>query len=188
MEGNMKKTLLFLALFIYSSSFVSGCGKTNNTNNMNKSTTLSRIEEVDSVGGEDCIENYYIEMDIQKPLNSTKVSDNTFYKLLNEIESMYSISSDTFRLSNILKYIENPSFRKLDFDNKTHYYSIVEKINGDKCILLFTTFYPDIWSCSEYLILDNHSQPVSYSIGNNNAETKRANLILSKMPQSDLAY
>ena len=182
-----RKTLL-LFVFILAFILISGCKEKNSIGDETQTTVSAKSVTVDdSYGFTLDIKDFYIETDIKKPLVTAKVSDNSFYRLLSEIEFMYSMDSDQFRIFHLLNYCENPSFREIDLGSRPHYYTILEKDNGDRCIPVFTSGYPKTWVCSEYLVLDKDDQPISYSVGSNNAETKRAHTIMSQMSKYDLA-
>lgn len=129
--------LMILLCCVYSIIVLSGC-KMQNTNTKSLSMSSSTVVTTNKISDtkySDNIKDYKIQIDLDKPIKVSYVSQETLESLQNYLDVYGNISSRQLMISDIENIAGKiAEFREIKVDDEKNYYCIFKSENSKKCI------------------------------------------------------
>ena len=148
--------LMILLCCVYSIIVLSGC-KMQNTNTKSSSMSSSTVVTTNKISDtkySDNIKDYKIQIDLDKPIKVSYVSQETLESLQNYLDVYGNISSRQPMISDIENIAGKiAEFREIKVDDEKNYYCIFKSENSKKVYLFFDEFGKNRWRC--YYFTDN---------------------------------
>lgn len=148
--------LMILLCCVYSIIVLSGC-KMQNTNTKSSSMSSSTVVTTNKISDtkySDNIKDYKIQIDLDKPIKVSYVSQETLESLQNYLDVYGNISSRQPMISDIENIAGKiAEFREIKVDDEKNYYCIFKSENSKKVYLFFDKFGKNRWRC--YYFTDN---------------------------------
>lgn len=142
--------LMILLCCVYSIIVLSGC-KMQNTNTKSSSMSSSTVVTTNKISDtkySDNIKDYKIQIDLDKPIKVSYVSQETLESLQNYLDVYGNISSRQPMISDIENIAGKiAEFREIKVDDEKNYYCIFKSENSKKVYLLFDEFGKNRWRC-----------------------------------------
>lgn len=135
--------LMILLCCVYSIIVLSGC-KMQNTNTKSLSMSSSTVVTTNKISDtkySDNIKDYKIQIDLDKPIKVSYVSQETLESLQNYLDVYGNISSRQLMISDIENIAGKiAEFREIKVDDEKNYYCIFKSENSKKVYLFFDEF------------------------------------------------
>lgn len=148
--------LMILLCCVYSIIVLSGC-KMQNTNTKSSSMSSSTVVTTNKISDtkySDNIKDYKIQINLDKPIKVSYVSQETLESLQNYLDVYGNISSRQPMISDIENIAGKiAEFREIKVDDEKNYYCIFKSENSKKVYLFFDEFGKNRWRC--YYFTDN---------------------------------
>lgn len=132
--------LMILLCCVYSIIVLSGC-KMQNTNTKSSSMSSSTVVTTNKISDtkySDNIKDYKIQIDLDKPIKVSYVSQETLESLQNYLDVYGNISSRQPMISDIENIAGKiAEFREIKVDDEKNYYCIFKSENSKKVYLFF---------------------------------------------------
>ena len=142
--------LMILLCCVYSIIVLSGC-KMQNTNTKSSSMSSSTVVTTNKISDtkySDNIKDYKIQIDLDKPIKVSYVSQETLESLQNYLDVYGNISSRQPMISDIEDIAGKiAEFREIKVDDEKNYYCIFKSENSKKVYLFFYEFGKNRWRC-----------------------------------------
>lgn len=142
--------LMILLCCVYSIIVLSGC-KMQNTNTKSLSMSSSTVVTTNKISDtkySDNIKDYKIQIDLDKPIKVSYVSQETLESLQNYLDVYGNISSRQLMISDIENIAGKiAEFREIKVDDEKNYYCIFKSENSKKVYLFFDEFGKNRWQC-----------------------------------------
>lgn len=142
--------LMILLCCVYSIIVFSGC-KMQNTNTKSSSMSSSTVVTTNKISDtkySDNIKDYKIQINLDKPIKVSYVSQETLESLQNYLDVYGSISSRQPMISDIENIAGKiAEFREIKVDDEKNYYCIFKSENSKKVYLFFDEFGKNRWRC-----------------------------------------
>lgn len=142
--------LMILLCCVYSIIVLSGC-KMQNTNTKSSSMSSSTVVTTNKISDtkySDNIKDYKIQINLDKPIKVSYVSQETLESLQNYLDVYGSISSRQPMISDIENIAGKiAEFREIKVDDEKNYYCIFKSENSKKVYLFFDEFGKNRWRC-----------------------------------------
>lgn len=141
---------MILLCCVYSIIVFSGC-KMQNTNTKSSSMSSSTVVTTNKISDtkySDNIKDYKIQINLDKPIKVSYVSQETLESLQNYLDVYGSISSRQPMISDIENIAGKiAEFREIKVDDEKNYYCIFKSENSKKVYLFFDEFGKNRWRC-----------------------------------------
>lgn len=142
--------LMILLCCVYSIIVLSGC-KMQNTNTKSSSMSSSTVVTTNKISDtkySDNIKDYKIQINLDKPIKVSYVSQETLESLQNYLDVFGNISSRQPMISDIENIAGKiAEFREIKVDDEKNYYCIFKSENSKKVYLFFDEFGKNRWRC-----------------------------------------
>lgn len=142
--------LMILLCCVYSIIVLSGC-KMQNTNTKSSSMSSSTVVTTNKISDtkySDNIKDYKIQINLDKPIKVSYVSQETLESLQNYLDVYGNISSRQPMISDIENIAGKiAEFREIKVDDEKNYYCIFKSENSKKVYLFFDEFGKNRWRC-----------------------------------------
>ncbi len=142
--------LMILLCCVYSIIVLSGC-KMQNTNTKSSSMSSSTVVTTNKISDtkySDNIKDYKIQINLDKPIKVSYVSQETLESLQNYLDVCGNISSRQPMISDIENIAGKiAEFREIKVDDEKNYYCIFKSENSKKVYLFFDEFGENRWRC-----------------------------------------
>lgn len=142
--------LMILLCCVYSIIVLSGC-KMQNTNTKSSSMSSSTVVTTNKISDtkySDNIKDYKIQINLDKPIKVSYVSQETLESLQNYLDVCGNISSRQPMISDIENIAGKiAEFREIKVDDEKNYYCIFKSENSKKVYLFFDEFGKNRWRC-----------------------------------------
>lgn len=142
--------LMILLCCVYSIIVLSGC-KMQNTNTKSSSMSSSTVVTTNKISDtkySDNIKDYKIQINLDKPIKVSYVSQETLESLQNYLDVYGNISSRQPMISDIENIAGKiAEFREIKVDDEKNYYCIFKSENSKKVYLFYDEFGKNRWRC-----------------------------------------